>query len=119
MLTLPPTVRVFVTSEPVDLRKGFDGLAGLAREVVKQDPMSGHLFAFINRRRNRAKILLWDRTGFVLIYKRLEKGRFQIPRPPGLGESHVELEAAELTLMLEGIDLRGARRRPRWKRHRT
>ena len=78
--------------------------------------MSGHLFVFLNRRRNRIKILLWDRTGFLLLYKRLERGTFTIASSPGAGKRHVEVDAGELTLLLEGLDLRNARRKKRWYR---
>lgn len=114
MLTLPPTVRIFVAAEPVDLRKGFDGLAGATRAVIRQDPYAGHLFIFLNRRANRAKILVFEPSGFWLLYKRLEYGRFRLPTSPTAGTRHVELDSTELALMLEGIDLRGARRRRRW-----
>ena len=114
MLSLPASVRVFVATEPVDLRKGFDGLSGATRSVVREDPLSGHLFVFINRRRDRAKILVSEKSGFWLLYKRLERGRFQLPKSPPDGSRHMELDATELALMLEGIDLRGARRRPCW-----
>jgi transposase len=115
MLTLPPSVRVYLAAGPVDLRKAYDGLAAVAREVIQQDPLSGHLFVFLNRCRNRVKILMWDRNGYCLLCKRLERGVFHIPRNTVDGHGHVEIEAAELALMLEGIDLRGARRRPRWQ----
>lgn len=114
MLTLPFSVRVYVASEPVDLRKSFDGLSAAIRERIGADPLSGHLFVFLNRRADRVKILLWDRNGWLLVYKRLERGVFHRPREAVNGARHVEVEAAELSLMLEGIDLRGARRRPRW-----
>jgi transposase len=111
MLMLPPAVRIFLASEPADLRRSFDGLAAMAREVVRQDPLSGHLFVFRNRSGDRVKILFWDRSGFVLWYKRLEKGTFRFPRGEAGG---VEVEAGELMLLLEGIELAGARRRPRF-----
>jgi transposase len=114
VLTLPSTVRIYVAAEPVDLRRGFDGLAAATREIIHADPLSGHLFVYTNRRANRLKILLWEPSGYLLIYKRLERGRFHIPRVPRPGARHVEMEATELTLMMEGIDLRGARRRERW-----
>jgi transposase len=113
VLTLPPAVRVYVAVEPVDIRKAFDGLSAAVREILRQDPLSGHLFAFCNRRGDRLKILFWDRSGYCLFYKRLERGTFHLPSAAGHA-THVEMEAAELSLMLEGIDLRGARRRPRW-----
>ena len=113
MLTLGSTTQIYVAVEPVDLRKGFDGLAGLVRGLLRADPLSGHLYAFFNRRGDRVKILLWDRTGFAIFYKRLERGTFKLPfETTG---AQLELEAPELALLLEGIDLRGARRRPRWE----
>jgi transposase len=114
VLTLPSTVRIYVAAEPVDLRRGFDGLAAATRQVIRQNPLSGHLFAFINRRRNRMKVLVWEPSGYLLLYKRLERGRFHLPLAPRPGERHIEIEGAELALMIEGIDLRGARRRKRW-----
>ena len=116
MLTLPASVRIYVAAEPVDLRRGFDGLAAATRSVIGADPMSGHIFVFLNRRRNRIKLLAWDRTGYLLIYKRLERGTFHLPTEPARGCRHVELDAGELGLMLEGVDLRGAQRRERWRR---
>ncbi|MGH7504141.1 MAG: IS66 family insertion sequence element accessory protein TnpB [Longimicrobiales bacterium] len=116
MLTLPCSVRIYVAAEPVDLRRGFDGLAAATRSVIGADPLSGHVFVFLNRRRNRVKLLVWDRTGFVLVYKRLEKGTFAIPTEPLPGRQHIEIDSGELGLMLEGLDLRGAHRRPRWYR---
>ena len=115
MLTLPSSVRIFIAAEAVDLRRGFDGLAAATRGIILQDPLNGHVFAFLNRRRNRIKLLVWDRTGFVLIYKRLEQGTFRIPVAPAPGQRHVELDSGDLGLMLEGIDLRGARRLRRWR----
>lgn len=115
MLTLPAAVRIFVAAEPVDLRRGFDGLAAATRGLIG-DPLSGHLFVFLNRRRDRVKVLTWDRTGYLLLYKRLERGTFKIPTKPLVGERHVEVDAGELGLMLEGLDLRGARRERRWYR---
>jgi transposase len=116
VLTLPSSVKIYVSSEATDLRRGFDGLAAATRSVIGAEPMSGHLFVFLNRRRNRIKILLWDRTGFLLLYKRLERGTFTIASAPCVGKRHVELDAGELTLMLEGLDLRNARRKKRWYR---
>lgn len=114
MLTLPSTVRIYVCAEPVDLRKGFDGLSAATRHIIRQNPLSGHLFVFMNRRANRLKILLWEPSGYLLVYKRLERGRFHLPRSPRAGARHIEMEATDLALMMEGIDLRGASRRRRW-----
>lgn len=121
MLSLPSSVRIYVASGPTDLRRGFDGLSALTRSVIGADPMSGHLFVFINNRKNRIKILAWDRTGYLLLYKRLERGTFRIPVKPEAGRKHVEVDSGELTLMLEGLDLTNARRQKRWYRaaHRT
>lgn len=111
MIHLPPAVRIFVAVPPADMRRSFDGLSALVRDVVRADPLSGHLFVFFNRVRDRVKVLWWDRSGFCLWYKRLERGLF---RPPSANAACVEMEAAELGLLLEGIDLAGARRRPRF-----
>jgi transposase len=107
-----PSVRVYLSSAPADMRCSFDGLTARVVSVLEADPFSGHLFVFRNRRGDRVKILWWDRSGFVLWYKRLEKGTFHFPEAIGAA---VEVEAADLALLLEGIDLRGARRRPRWQ----
>src|SRR4030066_1849225 len=105
MLTLPSSVRIYVAAEPIDLRRGFDGLAAATRSLIRQDPLNGHLFVFLNRRRNRIKLLVWDRTGYLLLYKRLERGTFHLPARPELGKRHVEIDSGDLSLMLEGLDL--------------
>ena len=115
MLSLPPSVRILLCTEVTDMRRGFDGLAGMTREVIGDDPLSGHLFVFRNRRGDRVKILYWDRDGFALWYKRLEKGTFRFPAV-GDGASSVEVDHATLTLILEGIDVRDARRQRRYRR---
>ncbi len=99
MLTLPTSVRVFMCLGPADMRRSFDGLAAMVREIVRQDPLSGHLFVFFNRRRDRVKILFWDRSGLALYYKRLEEGVFTLPVSP---DPSVEVTSAELSLILEG-----------------
>jgi transposase len=111
VLSLPPAVRVFICTMPADMRKSFDSLAALTREVIRQDPMSGHLFVFRNRSGDRTKVLWWDRSGYCLWYKRLEEGVFKYPC--GAGPS-AEVESAELALLLEGIELADARRRKRF-----
>jgi transposase len=116
VLTLPSSVRIYVAAEAVDLRLGFDGLAAATRRLTDQSPMNGHLFVFLNRRRNRIKLLVWDRTGYLLLYKRLERGTFTLPRQPLAGRRHVEVDSGELGLILEGLDLRGAQKRRRWYR---
>jgi len=112
MLSLPPSVRVFLAVEPVDMRKSFDALALLVEHTLGHDPLSGHLFVFVGKRGHVVRILFWDRSGYAMFSKRLEKGRFKLPAATD-GQS-VRLEAADLVLLLEGIDLAGATRRPRW-----
>jgi transposase len=114
VLSLTPAVRIFLCSAPVDMRRGFDGLARMAEDVFRQAPTSGHLFVFRNRRRDRVKILYWDRDGFALWTKRLERGTFSIPEADAAG---VEIRSDELALLLGGIDLAGARRRKRFTLH--
>ncbi len=116
MLMLPSSVRIYVAAEPVDLRRGFDGLAAATRALIREDPLNGHLFVFLNRRNNRVKLLVWDRTGYLLLYKRLERGTFRLPTEPAPGDRHIEIDAGELGLMLEGVDLPNATRRERWRR---
>ena len=112
MLSLSPAVRIFVATAPTNMHLSFDRLAALARDVIQQDPLSGHLFVFRSRAGDKLKILGWDGSGFCLWYKRLERGVFHLP---AAGTTHVELDAAELLLVLDGIDLRAATRRPRWR----
>lgn len=114
MLSLPPSVRIYVARQPADMRKSFDGLSGLVMEVIREDPLSGHLFVFLNRRRDRVKILWWDRTGFYLLAKRLEEGTFALDAFEFGEKESAQVSAAELSLMLEGFDLRDARRRRRY-----
>ena len=111
MLNLPPSVRLFVARGATDMRKSFDTLAALVTEVVDEDPQSGHLFLFVNRRRDRLKVLWWDRSGYCLLAKRLELGRFRVFDRAEGKRGAFELSASELALILEGIDLRGAKRR--------
>jgi len=113
MLTLPSSVRIYLFTAPADMRKGFDGLAGLVR-LAGLDLFSGHLFVFVSAGCNRTKVLAWERGGFVLWYKRLERGRFKRPVVPA-GETRVQLEADQLMLLLEGIDLRAVKRPKRWE----
>ena len=114
MLTLPPSVKIYVAAQPVDARKSFDGLAGLVEAEFGVSPMTGHLFVFLNRRGHVAQILFWDRNGFCIVKKRLEAGTFRIAREAAEDATHLEIDSAELALMLEGIDLAGAKRRKRY-----
>jgi len=116
MISLPPSVSIYLCDTPVDMRCGFDGLAAIVRNTLGLNPLSGHLFLFISKRRDRVKILFWDRDGYVLYCKRLEEGRFPLPRvQKALGGPPVAMLAAyEMTLLLEGIDLAGAKHRRRF-----
>lgn len=111
MLTLHPSVRIFVCTVPADMRRGFDGLARMAQDIVQQDPLSGHFFVFLNRRRDRVKILYWDRDGYVVWAKRLEAGTFRLPAATG---PRLEVRHAELAMLLGGIDPAGSRHRARF-----
>lgn len=115
MLSLSPAVRIFLCTKPADMRRSFDGLSRMAEAVVRESPFSGHLFVFTNRRRDRVKILYWDRDGYAIWYKRLEAGTFRFPEE---GEGKVEVERSRLMLLLEGIDVTGTRRRRRYGAHR-
>lgn len=112
MLTLPPGVRVYVALDPVNMRKSFDGLAAVVQGQLGLDPLSGHLVVFRNRRGHLLKILYFDRSGYTIVYRRLERGTFQVPA----GEGKVEIDVAELTMILEGIDLNSVVRRARYSR---
>ena len=117
MLSLPFQVRVFVARGPTDMRKAIDGLAAITRDVYGADPLSGHLFVFCNRVRNRLKILYWEESGFWLLHKRLEKGRFAWPATDACG-ALLRLSWAELHALLGGLDFTKARRRA-WYRPRN
>jgi transposase len=114
MLTLPSSVRIWACPSPVDLRKSFDGLAALVQSVLAGDPLSGHLFVFRNKSGDRLKVLFWDRDGLVIYYKRLEEGTFALPT--SADGTSVELQAAQLAMLLGGIDLAGTRQRKRYER---
>ncbi len=112
MIMLPSAVRTFLCTRPTDLRKSFDGLTGLVQQYFSQDPLTGHLFLFLNRRRDRIKILYFDRDGLAIWYKRLEAGSFQLPQTAA--HDSIELQPAQLAMLLSGIDLRTARQRKRF-----
>jgi transposase len=111
MLSWPKAVRVFVHTRPTDMRRSFDRLAFMAQDVLHQDPLSGHLYVFVNRSGDRMKILFWDRSGYVLFYKRLEQGVFHLPAQ---ASECLEIDVPRLTLILEGLDLSGARQGKRF-----
>jgi transposase len=115
MLSFPPAVRIWLCSQPVDLRRSFDGLAEMVRQHLDDDPLSGHVFVFRNRRSDRVKLLYWDDDGFVIVYKRLEEGTFRFPAAAD-GHAGVTLRAAELAMLLDGVDWQNAKRSRRYRR---
>ena len=113
MLSLAHTTRIYMHVPPTDLRKSFDGLTGLVRSAFAQDPREGSWFVFFNRRRDRVKLLWWDEDGYVLWYKRLERGSFEMLKSRGEAAT-LELDATQLTLLLRGITLSSVQRRKRF-----
>src|SRR5690348_8352073 len=110
MFGLGPATKIYIAVEGVDMRKGFDGLYGLVRDHLGQDPLSGHLFLFANRARSRLKVLVWDGSGLWVCAKRLEKGCFRWPAAEA-GQTKIVLSHEEMALLVGGIDLAGSRRR--------
>ncbi len=112
IMSLPPAVRVWLATRATDLRNSFDSLAELVRQQLQGEPLSGQLFVFRNKRGDRVKLLYWDEDGFVIIYKRLEAGTFHFPKAEAAG---VEVRAADLQMLLDGVDLASVKR---WRRYR-
>jgi transposase len=119
MLTWPPTVRLFLCTQPIDCRRSFDGLCALVTQHLQLDPLSGHLFIFRNRSGERLKILYWDRDGLAVWYKRLEQGCFRLPKVAADAGPSLEISAADLAMLLEGVDLDSATRHRRYRRPAT
>jgi transposase len=113
MVSLPTSVQIWIATQPTDLRKSFDTLAELVRQQVKGDPLSGQLFVFRNKRADRVKLLYWDDDGYVIVYKRLEVGTFRFPQADAAG---VQIRAADLQMLLDGVDLDSVKRRKRYHR---
>jgi transposase len=113
VLGLPPSVRIFFATGLVDMRNGIDGLRAVVEQVLMKSPDEGHLFVFVGKQRDKLKILFWDRNGYVVYFKRLERGRFQLPATDET-RTRVEMEPAQLAMLLDGIDL-NAKRLARWK----
>lgn len=109
MLTLSPSIRIFLCLQPADMRKSLDGLSALAREQAGEDPLLGHLFIFRNRRGDRLKVLYWDRNGYALWYKRLERGRFSFPRP---ASGRIAIDPDTFQLLIGGLSLERVWNRP-------
>lgn len=117
MLSLPSSVRISLCTEPADMRRSFDGLAFLVQHILKSDPLSGHLFVFRNKSGDRVKVLFWDGDGYAIYYKRLEKGTYRFP--PTRDGSAVAIRAADLAMILDGVDLASVRRQSRYRRPTT
>lgn len=115
MLLIPRAVRVYFAIAPVNLRQSFDGLSNAVREILSRDPLSGHVFVFLNRRKNLVKLLVWTRGGFTIVQKRLERGTFAFPAQLNAEAKSVELDVHELSMLLEGIDTTKVKRSPRWE----
>jgi len=114
MILLPQAVRIFVATSPANLRKSFEGLSNEVRSVLAADPVSGHLFIFLNKRRTQVKLLLWTRGGYTIVHKRLERGSFTFPAQATPDATQVEIGAHELAMLLEGLEVRRSRSSARW-----
>ena len=116
MIALPAQIRIFLYRLPTDMRKSFNGLVALTESALKQDPLSGSLYVFINRRRDRIKILYWGQTGFCIWYQQLQQGTYQLPSHDSLDEQDtLEVTRSQLSLILDGIDLSSVRQRMRFQ----
>lgn len=114
MLPVFPRAQLYLYTHPTDMRKNFDGLCGIISAELGRNPLGGDIFAFVNRRRDKMKLLVWDRTGFWIFYKRLEKGTLQIPKNPA-NQPALEITYDVLLMLLEGIDVASVKRRPRYQ----
>lgn len=116
MIGLPSSVQLLACTTPIDMRKSFDGLASVVESEMRCDAMNGHVFCFFSKRATQVRLLWWDRDGWMLLCKRLERGRF---RPPWFGQGEPpnvwQMESADLAMVLAGIDARGAKKLPRWR----
>lgn len=119
MMGFTPSQRYYLSRQAADLRKSFDGLSGLVRQGLGRDPLSGEVFIFLNRRRTMVRLLVWDRSGFVLWSKRLERGTFELPRSGQEAGAGIAVSWEELVMILEGVSLGSIRRRKRYSRDKT
>lgn len=113
MLSIPPSISLYLYNAPTDMRKGFDGLSGIVREQFQADPLDGSLYLFINRRRDRLKILHWDGSGFWLYYRLLEAGTFEVLKSDN---PCLQIDSTQLAMLLGGVSLVTAKRRKRYRR---
>jgi transposase len=114
VIVIPRAVRVYFATAPVSLRKSFEGLSNEVRAVLAHDPLGGHVFVFLNRRRNQVKLLVWTRGGYTIVHKRLERGKFVFASQVTSNAKSVELDVHELSMLLEGIDVTRAKTSARW-----
>lgn len=114
MFHLPESVRIFLCNRPTDMRKSFNGLSILVQTMIEKDPLSGHLFVFFNKRRDRVKVLWWHYGGFNVFYRCLQKGRFGSPSLFRADSVTQGITSVELAMIFDGIDLKQTRKRPRW-----
>jgi transposase len=114
MILLPRSVRIYLATAPANLRKSFEGLSNEVRAVLSADPMSGHVFIFLNRRRTQMKMLVWTRGGYTIVHKRLERGRFTIAGKLDTAATRVEIDTHELAMLLEGLEVATVRAARRW-----
>lgn len=115
MILVPRSVRVYFATQPMSLHKSFDGLSNEIRHALGYDPLGGHVFVFLNRRRNQVKLIVWTRGGFTIVHKRLEKGTFTFPARVTADATSVAIDVHELAMLLEGIDVSRAKGKPRWE----
>jgi transposase len=115
MLSLPPTIRIWLSAQPADLRKSFDSLAALVRDGLRGDPLSGDIFVFRNKSADLIMLLVWEEDGYAIWYKRLEKGSYRFPAAAD-ASPHVEIRAADLIMLLAGVDLASVKRSKRYHR---
>lgn len=116
MVSLPSIMRIWLCTKPADMRRGFDSLAELVRQELGEDPLSGHLFVFRNRRGDRIKFFYWDEDGYAIWYKRLEQGVFRFPQPNQGGKTGVMIRSVDLQMLLEGVDWQNVQRGKRYRR---
>ena len=115
MILVPRSVRVSFSTEPMNLHKSFDGLSNEIRHALGYDPLGGHVFVFLNRRRNQVKLIVWTRGGFTIVHKRLERGTFTFPSRVTADAKSISIDVHELAMLLEGIDVTRAKTKPRWE----
>jgi len=115
MMLLPRAVKVYFATQPTNLRQSFEGLSNQIRHALGYDPLGGHVFVFLNRRRNQVKLILWTRGGFTIVHKRLEKGTFSFPAKITEGVASVAIDVHELAILLEGIEVDEIKTKPRWE----